>query len=60
MVGIAGALVGGFLAATFLKTHPFDGPLDLSSIVTATIGAVVVVLVVDAISGRLAGRRPSL
>ncbi len=56
VLGIVGALVGGFLAATLFNTHPIDGPLDLGSIVTATAGAVIIVLLADAVSGRRSGR----
>ena len=55
-LGIVGALVGGFLASVFLNTNPVDGAFDISSIVTATIGAVIVVLLVGAITGSRAGR----
>jgi uncharacterized membrane protein YeaQ/YmgE (transglycosylase-associated protein family) len=52
VLGIVGALVGGFLASVLFNTKPIDGPLDLSSIVVATIGAILVVLVVNAATGR--------
>lgn len=52
VLGIIGALVGGFLAGVLFNVDPIDGALDLSSIVTATIGAVIVVLVVGAVNGR--------
>jgi uncharacterized membrane protein YeaQ/YmgE (transglycosylase-associated protein family) len=45
VLGIVGALVGGFLAGVLLGTNPIDGALDLSSIVAATIGAIIVVVV---------------
>jgi uncharacterized membrane protein YeaQ/YmgE (transglycosylase-associated protein family) len=51
VLGIVGALVGGFLASVLFKVNPIDGVFDVSSIVTATIGAVIVVLVVGAITG---------
>ncbi len=51
VLGIVGALVGGFLASVLFKVNPVDGVFDISSIVTATIGAVIVVLVVGAITG---------
>ena len=51
-LGIVGALVGGFLASVLFKSNPIDGPFDLSSIVVSVIGAVIVVLVVGAVSGR--------
>ena len=52
VLGIVGALVGGFLAGVLFNTNPIDGPLDISSIVVATIGAVVTVVVVSAVTGR--------
>jgi uncharacterized membrane protein YeaQ/YmgE (transglycosylase-associated protein family) len=59
LLGIVGALVGGFLAGVLLGTNPIEGPLDLGSIVTATIGAVIVVVIVNALSGsRRVGRGP--
>ena len=56
ILGIVGALVGGFLASVLFNINPVDGAFDISSIVTATIGAVLVVLVVGAVSGSRAGR----
>jgi uncharacterized membrane protein YeaQ/YmgE (transglycosylase-associated protein family) len=59
VLGIVGALVGGFLAAALFDTKPIDGALDLSSIVVATIGAVITVLVVSGgRGGRRVGRGP--
>jgi uncharacterized membrane protein YeaQ/YmgE (transglycosylase-associated protein family) len=52
VLGIVGALVGGFLASVLFNTKPIDGALDISSIVVATIGAVITVLVVGAVTGR--------
>jgi len=46
VLGIVGALVGGFLAGLIFNTDPIDGALDISSIVVATIGAIITVLVV--------------
>jgi uncharacterized membrane protein YeaQ/YmgE (transglycosylase-associated protein family) len=57
VLGIVGAIVGGFLAGVLFGADPIDGPIDLSSIVTATIGAVITVLVVGAVtSGTRTGR----
>ena len=59
MLGIVGALVGGFLAGVLFNTDPIDGALDVSSIVVATIGAIITVVVVSALTGRTrAGRGP--
>jgi uncharacterized membrane protein YeaQ/YmgE (transglycosylase-associated protein family) len=52
VLGIVGALVGGFLAGVLFDIDPIEGALDLSSIVTATIGAVVTVVVVGALTSR--------
>ena len=46
VLGIVGALVGGFLAGLIFNSDPIDGALDISSIVVATIGAIITVLVV--------------
>lgn len=56
-LGIVGALIGGFLAGALFGSKPIDGPLDISSIVVATIGAVIAVVAWNAITGRTrAGR----
>ncbi len=52
VLGIVGAVVGGFLARVVTGVDPIDGALDISSIVVATIGAVITVVVVSAITGR--------
>jgi uncharacterized membrane protein YeaQ/YmgE (transglycosylase-associated protein family) len=52
VLGVVGALVGGFLAGVLFNSDPIDGALDLSSIVVATIGAVITVLVVSLFTGR--------
>ena len=52
VLGIVGALVGGFLAGALFGTDPIDGALDISSIVVATIGAVITVVVWNALTGR--------
>jgi uncharacterized membrane protein YeaQ/YmgE (transglycosylase-associated protein family) len=60
VLGIVGALVGGFLASVFFNSKPIDGPFDVSSIVVSVIGAVLVVLVVGAVSGRSRAGRGSI
>ncbi len=52
VLGIVGALVGGFLAGVLFNSDPIDGVFDISSIVVATIGAVITVLVVGMVTGR--------
>jgi uncharacterized membrane protein YeaQ/YmgE (transglycosylase-associated protein family) len=52
ILGIVGALVGGFRAGVLFNSKPIDGPLDLSTIVVSVIGAVLVVLVASFVMGR--------
>jgi uncharacterized membrane protein YeaQ/YmgE (transglycosylase-associated protein family) len=52
VLGIVGAIIGGFLAGALFGADPIDGPLDISSIVVATIGAIITVVVVSAVTGR--------
>ena len=44
VLGIVGALVGGFIASTVLKMGSVDG-IDIESIVIATLGAIAVIFV---------------
>ena len=60
ILGIVGALVGGFLAGALFNSNPIDGALDISSIVVATIGAVITVLVVGMVTGRSRSGRGSV
>jgi len=52
VLGIVGAVVGGFLAGVIFGNDPIQGPLDAASVVTAVIGAVLVVMVVSTLMGR--------
>jgi uncharacterized membrane protein YeaQ/YmgE (transglycosylase-associated protein family) len=52
VLGIVGALIGGFLAGALFNADPIDGPLDISSIVVSVIGAVIAVVVWNALTGR--------
>jgi uncharacterized membrane protein YeaQ/YmgE (transglycosylase-associated protein family) len=52
VLGIVGALVGGFLASVLFNKDAINGALDIGSIVVATIGAVITVVVVSAVTGR--------
>jgi uncharacterized membrane protein YeaQ/YmgE (transglycosylase-associated protein family) len=59
LLGVVGALIGGFLAGAILGVDPIDGALDVSSIVAATIGAVIAVVGWNALTGRArVGRGP--
>ena len=52
VLGIVGAMVGGFLASALFGVDAINGALDPTSIMTATIGAVITVVVLNAIGGR--------
>jgi len=58
LLGIVGALVGGFLADALFGTNPVTG-LDLRSIVIATIGAAISVVVWDAMTAPAPSERRS-
>ena len=52
VLGIVGALAGGFLAGVLLGVNdPIQGALDLSTIVIAVIGAVIVVVIAGFVTG---------
>ena len=52
VLGFVGALVGGFLASVLFNKDAINGALDIGSIVVATIGAILTVVVVSAVTGR--------
>ena len=53
VLGIVGAFVGGFLAsALFGVRDPIQGALDISTIVISVIGAIIVVVIADMVTGR--------
>jgi uncharacterized membrane protein YeaQ/YmgE (transglycosylase-associated protein family) len=41
LIGVAGALIGGFLAAAIFDAHPLDDFFDISTWITAIIGSVI-------------------
>ena len=45
LIGIAGALIGGFLAAALFNAHPLDEFFDISTWLTAIIGAIILLLI---------------
>lgn len=53
LLGIVGAVVGGFLAGTVLKVADVTG-LNIESIIVSVFGAVIVLAVARALSGRRA------
>ena len=56
IIGVVGALLGGFLAAAIFGAHPLDEFFDISTWLTAIIGSIILLalyrLVVDRSGGR--------
>jgi uncharacterized membrane protein YeaQ/YmgE (transglycosylase-associated protein family) len=62
LVGVAGALIGGWVASTILRIDAMQGLFNLSTWTTALIGSIVVLLVHDTLTNggnRTFLRRPS-
>ena len=45
IIGIVGALLGGFLAAALFDAHPLDEFFDISTWLTAILGAIVLLVI---------------
>ena len=52
VLGVVGALLGGFLAAAVFGAHPLDDFFDISTWVTAIVGSVIVLWIYGMVSGR--------
>ena len=52
LLGLAGALIGGYVVSLVTGNDPMDGVFDLSTIITAVVGAVVLVLLGSMLMGR--------
>jgi len=52
VLGVVGALLGGFLASTLLKMPDAVTGINLTSILVAFVGAVILIALLRAISGR--------
>ena len=51
IIGIVGALLGGFLATAIFGAHPLDNFFDLSTWLTAIVGAIILLLVYRLFTG---------
>jgi uncharacterized membrane protein YeaQ/YmgE (transglycosylase-associated protein family) len=52
VVGVIGALVGGYLASVFLKIQNAISGFNLTTFVVAFVGAIIVLLVAKLLKGR--------
>ena len=56
LIGIAGAIIGGFIAAAIFDAHPLDEFFDLSTWLTAIIGSIILLLIYRLVVGRRTNR----
>jgi uncharacterized membrane protein YeaQ/YmgE (transglycosylase-associated protein family) len=52
IIGIVGAILGGFLAAALFDADPLDEFWDISSWLTAIVGAIVLLVIYRVVTGR--------
>jgi uncharacterized membrane protein YeaQ/YmgE (transglycosylase-associated protein family) len=52
LIGVAGALIGGFVAAALFNADPMDEFFDISSWLTAIIGAFALLAIYRMVTGR--------
>jgi uncharacterized membrane protein YeaQ/YmgE (transglycosylase-associated protein family) len=52
IIGIVGAILGGFLAAALFDAHPLDDFFDLSTWLTAIVGSIILLLLYRLVTSR--------
>ena len=52
IIGIVGAILGGFLASVLFDADPMDEFFDISSWLTAIVGAIILLLIYRMVAGR--------
>ena len=52
IIGIVGALLGGFLAAALFGAHPLDNFFDISTWLTAIVGAIILLVIYRMVTNR--------
>ncbi len=52
LIGVAGALIGGFLAGALFNADPMDEFFDISTWLTAIVGSIVLLIVYRLVTGR--------
>jgi uncharacterized membrane protein YeaQ/YmgE (transglycosylase-associated protein family) len=58
LIGVVGALLGGFLAGALFNARPMDEFFDLSTWLTAIVGSIILLVLYRVVAGR--GRRRAL
>ena len=56
VIGVAGALIGGFLAAALLGAHPLVEFFDISTWLTAIVGSIILLAIYRVVIDRNDGR----
>ena len=56
VIGVVGALVGGFLAAALFGAHPLDEFFDISTWLTAIVGSIILLALYRMVTDRNHGR----
>jgi uncharacterized membrane protein YeaQ/YmgE (transglycosylase-associated protein family) len=56
LIGVAGALLGGWLATKLFHIHSLQGFFNLSTWITAIVGSVVLLGVAELVEGQRGGR----
>jgi uncharacterized membrane protein YeaQ/YmgE (transglycosylase-associated protein family) len=57
LIGVVGALVGGWVASRLFHVHSLQGFFNLSTWITALVGATVLLGAVHLVEGRSSGRK---
>jgi uncharacterized membrane protein YeaQ/YmgE (transglycosylase-associated protein family) len=57
IIGVAGALLGGFLAAAIFGAHPLDEFFDISTWLTAIVGSIILIWIYRVVVNRSGGHR---
>ncbi len=58
IIGVIGAILGGFLAQVLFDADPMDEFFDISSWLTAIVGALILLIIYRMVAGR--GRRAAV
>ena len=56
IIGIVGALLGGFIAAALFDAHPLDEFFDISTWLTAIVGSIILLVIYRVVVDRSGGR----